>query len=364
MRILMFNSNLSKNSGVMNVIMNYYRIINNNIQFDFLYFRDSENSYEKEIEQLGGECFKISSPKNIYIFKKELNHFCLEHENYNVVHIHDAIFAKLMYKTLKKNGVKNVIVHSHATKYSDKRISELRNYLICKNIVKYADQLFACSELAGKFLFKDKEFYIMKNAINPAKYQFSEEIREKMRKELKINNQLVIGHVGAFVNQKNHTFILNVFKEYLSKNSNSLLLLLGDGPLFDKIKQKSIDMGIYDNVIFLGKRNDVSSLYQVMDIFLLPSLYEGLPMVGVEAQCSGLPVIFSSEITKEVKIGKTSFINLSDPIEKWINQIVLLKNEINMFDRNSGTNDLRKCGFDILNESVKLIEKYKEIVRN
>lgn len=355
----MFNSNLSRNSGVMSVIMNYYRNINRDeVQFDFMYFRESEASYNEEIELLGGRCFYVSKPSHYLTFMRQLNNFFAIHREYQIVHIHDAIFAKLMYTTLKKNGVKSVIVHSHATRYSDKKISEIRNKIICKNISKSADILFACSDAAGKFMFGEKKFFVMKNAIEVDKYSFSQECRINMRDELDLDGKCVVGHIGAFVNQKNHKFLLKIFKEILNYKPNAALLLAGDGPLFDEIQNYAKELEVFDKVLFLGKRKDTNRLYQAMDVFVLPSLYEGLPMVGVEAQCAGLPVVFSSEITKEIGIGEHLFLPLSDSAKKWASKVIEILEESKDRDRSSGVKNLVSAGFDIKCEAINVLKQY------
>ncbi len=359
MRILHFNSNISQTSGVMSIIMNYYReMIDEAVHFDFLYFRESATAYDEEIKNLGGRCYKLSSPKNVLHFEVELKKFVNEHVGeYDIVHIHDSIFAKLLYPTFKRVGVKSVIVHSHATQYSDKKLSNIRNRILCHNITKYADTFFACSEEAGKFLFKSKPFYVMNNAIKTSKYEYSQEKRNELREKFDLNDSFIVGHVGAFVNQKNHDFLLDVFKEIKQIKQNSKLMLVGDGPLLNSVKEKSRLLGLDSDIMFLGKRTDVNELYQAMDIFVLPSFFEGLPMVGVEAQCSGLPAVFSKTITKEVEINKCLFLNLSVDKKQWARCIIGLfqKSERSRID---ALCRVKMCGFDISEESKKLIHRY------
>lgn len=344
--------------------MNYYRIINrNNLQFDFLFFRDSNLSYEEEIRELGGNSYTICNPKNVILFRKELKLFLENHKNeYEIVHIHDAIFARFMYDIIKKAGIKQVIIHSHATNYSDRKLSGLRNSLLCHNIHKYADTLFACSNAAGRFMFSQCEFYVMNNAICIQKYQFSPQIRSYLRKKMNLLDCFVVGHVGAFVNQKNHVFLLDIFSEIIKKIPNSILLLAGDGPLFHEIKEKANVLGIQDRILFLGKRSDVDELYQVMDMFVLPSLFEGLPMVGVEAQCAGLPIVMSNEITTEACVGNCLFIDLSENKEIWAEKIIDLYKKSKR-NREEAVNAISLKGFDIAVETKKLEMKYYELVR-
>ena len=175
---------------------------------------------------------------------------------------------------------------------------------------KYATDYFACSELAGRWLFGDKTFEqgkvtIINNAIDLDKFKYDEKVRKEKRKELNINDDtLVVGHIGRFVAQKNHTFLIDIFSELHKKEKNSILLLIGQGPLIGEIKQKVETLGISDSVKFLGQRDDVNELYNAMDLFLFPSLYEGLGMVLIEAQANGLPCIASTEVPKNARVSK------------------------------------------------------------
>ncbi len=179
-----------------------------------------------------------------------------------------------------------------------------------------------------------------------------------MRECLNIGDKFVVGHIGAFVNQKNHVFLIDIFSELLKREPESVLLLAGDGPLLEDIKEKAKALGIYDNVLFLGKRNDVHKLYQAMDVFVLPSLYEGLPMVGVEAQCAGLPTLFSSEITTEVNVGNASFMSIGDGASRWAEYIIKMDCTVN---RSNGKALVSGAGFDIVHASEQLEKDYHKM---
>lgn len=218
-----------------------------------------------------------------------------------------------------------------------------------------------CSELAGRWLFGKKTYnagkvVLLNNAIELEKFSYNEKIRNKKRKELKIKkNQIVIGHIGRFVTQKNHTFLIDIFNEIYKENNNTVLLLVGQGPLVEEIKEKVNQLRLTDHVQFLGQRNDANELYQAFDIFILPSLYEGLPVVGVEAQSAGLLCIFSSDMTKETKVLRsTRFISLSSP-EEWSNIILeTYKNH----QRKDTKKEITRNGFDIEKEAKKLERIY------
>ena len=292
--------------GVESVIMNYYRHLDHSkVQFDFICDEDSTRIPYDEIKKLGGRVFLVPKYQNLPKYLKALEKLFKENQ-YRIVHSNINTLSVFPLYAAKKAGVPIRISHSHSTSNP----KEWKRNLI-KNILRpfskrYATDYFACSELAGRYLFGNKAFdrgevKIIHNAIDIEKFKFDEVARKKLRKELGIKDStVVIGHVGRFVQQKNHTFLVDVFKEYHKKNPDSKLLLVGSGPLEDEIKKKVEKLDLKDSVFFLGQRDDINKLYSVMDVFCLPSLYEGLPVVGVEAQAAGLPTIFSNRISKEV----------------------------------------------------------------
>ena len=218
-----------------------------------------------------------------------------------------------------------------------------------------------CSELAGRWLFGDKAYdegkvYLLNNAIDLDKFKYDKKIGDKKRKELGIKEDtIVIGHIGRFVAQKNHIFLIDIFNQFHKKEKNSILLLAGQGPLQEEIKNKVRELGLDDSVRFLGQRNDANELYQAFDVFLLPSLYEGLPVVGVEAQASGLLCFFSDDMTKETKVlDSTVFMSLSNTAEEWTGEILT---NLKDYKRINTKNEVSDNGFDIEIEARKL-EKY------
>lgn len=299
--------------GVESVIMNYYRHLDHTkVQFDFICDEDSTRIPYDEIKKLGGRVFLVPKYQKLPQYLKALedlfrkNHYRIVHSNVNTLSVFPLYAAK-------KAGIPVRISHSHST-------SNAREWKrnIIKNILrpfskKYATDYFACSELAGRYLFGDKTFdqgkvKIIHNAIDLDKFKFDLEARKKLRKEFGIkDNTTVIGHVGRFVQQKNHTFLVDVFKEYHKKNPDSKLLLIGTGPLEEKIKAKVEKLNLMDSVLFLGQREDTNKLYSVMDVFCLPSLYEGLPVVGIESQSAGLPCVYSDKVTIEADAANNTY---------------------------------------------------------
>lgn len=349
--------------GVEAVVMNYYRHIDRTkIQFDFLCDEDSTNIPYEEIEQLGGRVILIPPYQKVFKYQKELIRIFKEN-NYKIVHSHINTLSVFPLRAAKKAGVKVRIAHSHSTTNKKEWKKNLLKQVLRPFSKVYATDYMCCSELAGRWLFGNKEYdkgnvYLLNNAIDLDKFKYDESLRKKKRKELGIkDNTLVIGHIGRFVAQKNHTFLIDIFNEVHKKNNNSLLLLVGQGPLMANIKEKVKSLGLEESVIFLGQRNDANELYQAMDVFCLPSLYEGLGMVLIEAQTNGLHCITSTETPKIANVGNLiKFVALNN-IEDFANEILKIKtNRVNCI------NDIRKNGFDIKIESKKIENGYKKLI--
>ncbi len=351
--------------GVEAVVMNYYRNIDRTkVQFDFLCDKDSTNIPYQEIEQLGGKVILIPPYQKIFSYQKELKKI-LKENHYPIVHSHINTLSIFPLRVAKKAKIPVRIAHSHSTTNKKEWKKNLLKLMLKPFSKVYATNYFCCSALAGSWLFGQKEYnkksvYLLNNAINLERFKYDKHTREEIRKELHIKEDtLVIGHIGRFVTQKNHTFLLDIFNEIHKQNNNSILLLAGSGPLQEKIRCKSIDLHLEDNIIFLNQRNDANRLYQAFDIFLLPSLYEGLPVVGIEAQASGLLCILSSSMTRETKIlNTTEIISLEESPKYWAD-ITLKKYQ--SFKRKDTTKELSASGFNIKEEAIKLENKYLEL---
>lgn len=353
--------------GVESVVMNYYKNIDKKkYQIDFLCDSDSINIPYDTIKDLGGEVILIPPYQKIFKYQKFLFNLFKE-KKYNIVHSHINSLSIFPLRAAKKAGVPIRIAHSHSTTSK----AEFKRNLL-KNILKpfskvYATDYFCCSELAGRWLFGDKTYddnkvFLLNNAIDVDKFKYDKNIRNQKRKEFGIDDDtLVLGHIGRFVNVKNHTFIIDIFNEIINKNDNSCLILAGQGPLMEEIKQKVTKFNLKNKVIFLGQISDTNKLYQALDVFLLPSLYEGLPVVGVEAQAAGLLCEFSDTITYETKIlDTTRFNSLNLSAKEWADIIL---QDIKDYKRQNVTNNVTKKNFNIKKEAKKLEEKYEELLK-
>ena len=345
-------------AGIETFIMNMYRNIDKSkVQFDFLVHSKSREFFDDEIEKMGGKIFRLTykDDKNIIKYIKDLKHFFKDHPEYKIVHGEMQSMMPLYLRIAKRNGVPIRIAHSHNSNY-EKSLKGFILHLFSRFSKKYANVQFACSQNSSKYLFGHQDAEIIHNAINLEKFSYNEEVRNQIRNELGIENNLVIGHVGRFDYQKNHEFLIDIFNEVNKKNSNAVLLLIGKGKLESKIKSKVESYGLSENVKFLGVRKDVNKLYQAMDCFVLPSHYEGLPFVGIEAQITGLKCFFSDAITKETQITKNcKFLPINDPS--------IWEKEINNISQKSKRKTEYSKDYDLKEEAIKLQNKYFELLK-
>lgn len=349
--------------GVESVIMNYYRHMDRTkVQFDFLCDADSTDIPYEEIKNLGGRVIIIPPYQKVIKYHKELKKI-LKNNNYKIVHSHINTLSVFPLFAAKRAGVPIRIAHSHST--SNKK--EIKRHII-KLLLRPFSKLFAtnymcCSELAGRWMFGNKAYdsgkvYILNNAIDLSKYKYNGDIRKAKRKELGINDKtLVIGHIGRFVETKNHKFLIDVFNEVHKKNENSILVLVGKGPLMDEIKDKVNNLGLTDSVKLLGQRNDANELYQVFDVFLLPSLYEGLGMVLIEAQCAGCYCLSSNKVPNKAKVSEIiKFLDLNQSAKEWAIEILNEKSK-----RIDHVKECKNSGYDIIVEVKKLESEYLKL---
>lgn len=340
--------------GLETMLMNYYRNIDRSkVQFDFLVHRDFEADYDQEILELGGKIHRLPvlNPFGPDYLKK-LDQFYKEHPEYKIVHSHLDCLAGIPLKYAKKNGVPVRIAHAHNSNQTKNLKYPIK--LFCRrNITKNANHLFACSEEAGKWMFQGASFEILHNAIDAQQYIYNPLSRQKVRKEFGFGEDtLVIGHIGRFMPQKNHSFILDIFAEVLKYKSNSRLLLVGEGDLEQEIRKKAAVLNIDAKIIFTGLRSDVPDLLQAMDVFLLPSLYEGLPLVIIEAQAAGLPCLISDKVPIECE--KTKGLiqpnSLNSSVECWAKMVVNLTKD----GRRNTFEEIKVAEFDIRENAKKL----------
>lgn len=368
-KVLHFVSTPAIWSGVMSVIMNYYRHIDRSrVQFDFLCFSrcSSEESYEREIEELGGKVYFVHKPGYSVKTWKQIALFFNEHSGeYTWFHNHEVYLSIFLFPLVHYFGIKNIIAHCHATKYSDKKLAALRNRVLCVPLKFMRYKRFACSKAAGAFLFGEQAVqngyvHILYNAIEPVLFQYNKATRSKIRKALGIcDTTFIIGHVGRFVPQKNHVFILKVFQAFCLRYPDTKLLLVGDGPLMNSIMNLGKELGIHEKIIYAGYQKNAADYYQAMDVFIMPSLYEGLPCACIEAQAGGLPCVISDRISNEVCINSNiSRLSLEKTdIKKWSYEIQKYRDEQRP-SREICAQAVKSQGYAIEDASYKLENYY------
>ena len=329
--------------GLETYLMNVYRNIDRQkIQFDFLVHRQKPGAYEEEIKKLGGEIYRITSRRENYKKNvRELNDFFNTHTQYQIVHMHESSMSYIEpLKIAHKHGVPVTIMHSRNSYVTTGKLSIILHYFNRLFLMKYITDFFAISDTAAIWMFGKKNFQtnkvkLLKNGIEVEKFRFSEEKRQQLRDNMNIEkNEIVIGHVGRFSPQKNHIFLIDVFEKICKVDNNYKLLLIGDGEKKEQIRGIIEKSSIKDKIIIMDSTSLVNELYNVMDIFALPSLFEGLGRVLIEAQCNGLKTITTrGKVPNEVKMIPTfEFVDLQ--INSWVNAI--LKSEIKRVDNSSG----------------------------
>lgn len=351
-------------AGIETFIMNVYRNINRDkVQFDFLVHSSKKEFFDDEIEKLGGKIYRLSfkDDKNIFKYIRDLSNFFKEHKEYTIVHGHMQSMMPIYLLMAKMNGVQTRIAHSHNGSY-EKTMKGFVLHVFSRFSKLFSTNNFACSDVAGKYLFGKSKYDILYNAIDVDKFIFNNQVRNEIRKSMNVENKIVLGHIGRFELQKNHQYLLKIMQQ-LKDQENVVLWLIGEGKLESDIKQLVKKGNLEQKIKFLGLRKDVNELYQAMDLFLLPSLYEGLPVVGIESQISGLNCIFSSKITSELKKNsKARYIGIAEgDLKKWSDAITELINKDDLSNRHVDIKDF-EC-FNIKYIANYLEEKYQQYYR-
>jgi glycosyltransferase involved in cell wall biosynthesis len=345
-------------------VMSYYRNIDKTLfHFDFLCNTHNKIAYEEEIINSGSKIFKFTARnKNYFKYKKELNTFFnMYAKEYDCIWVNLCSLANIDYlKLATKYGIKKRIIHSHNSQNMDSFARGILHKINRFFIEKYATDFFACEKNAAKWFYRKKfldKVKIIKNAIDFNKYSFNTESRKEIREMFNLENNFVIGNVGRLHFQKNQSFILEIFKEFLKRCSGAKLVLIGEGEDEKKLKQKTDLLGIKNNCLFLGSQNNVEKWLSAFDIFLFPSLFEGLPISLLEAQANGIPVLASSVISKEVKVNDNLiFYRLKENSAKWAEKLVYIKENLKRIDNDALQEKFIESGYDIKTE-VKKIER-------
>ena len=364
-RILHSVSNMDR-AGLETMLMNYYRHMDREkIQFDFLCNKSKPGAYEKEIIQMGGKIYRTPglNPIRYMEYLHYMTDLFKKNKEYQIVEAHNGTLGVYALHAAKVNHIPVRICHSHNTKVELDWKFPIK--IVCKQLLpNNMTHHFACGIEAARGYFGDAvvragNYTLIYNAIDVEKFTFNKNTRDSIRAQYNLENKKVIGHIGRFMTQKNHDFLLTIFSEIYKKDNNVVLVLLGEGELEAKIKNKACKMGISDRIKFMGSVSNANEWYNAFDLFLLPSLHEGLPLVGVEAQANDLPCIFSDTISKEVALtNKTQFVSLQAPTSEWAD-IVLekMKNDV----RRDNTQLMTEKHYNIATEAKSLQNYYLKL---
>ena len=345
--------------GSESMIMNLYRNIDRTkVQFDFVKHTSEVCAFDEEIKSLGGSIYE--APRfnflNYFSYRKWWNKFFASHPEYRIVHGHLFTIASIFFKEVHKYK-KITIGHSHATKTPLLNVKTLLRRPFLSELSRYSDYRFACSKDAGQWIYGNESFTVVKNAIDSSRFVFDDKKNKDIRSEFHINNQLVIGNIGRLTPQKNQDFLLDVFSVIHKKNKESILMIVGVGELEQQLRLKTKKLELEDAVIFTGSRPDVPALLSAMDVFVFPSVYEGLGIAAVEAQAAGLPTICSSTIPAEVKITDlVEFLPLTASAEKWAESVLDFIRIMNN-KRPNTQKKIIEAGYDV-KETAKWLEDF------
>nr|WP_321302571.1 glycosyltransferase family 1 protein [uncultured Trichococcus sp.] len=344
--------------GAESFIMNVYRNIDRSkVQFDFLIRSNDDNVLLGEVESLGGNVYITPKfPRHIFKNYKEVANFFKDHPEYHIVHLHaNALMYLKPIDVAKKNGVRCRIIHSHNTQTADNFLYNYIHKWNKKYISKKATDFFACSNLAGTWMFEN-EYKLINNAIDVGKFAFDICSRNRIRKEFDIENKFVIGNVGRFTYQKNHDFLIDIFNAIHKINKNAILMLVGVGELIEDIKLKINLLGLQNSVIFAGVRKDIPDVLCAMDVFVFPSHFEGLGITLIEAQASGLHSLTSADVVpSEAKVTELlEYIPLDTSCEEWAKAVLKYQNG---YIRGNTYDQIKSAGYDI-GELAKKLEDY------
>ena len=355
--------------GQESYLMNMYRHIDRTrVQFDFYTpFENRDVRMQREIESLGGHVWATGFPfgeDNREYFRRGLSAFLPEHP-YPIVHIHSGSVYALATgaKLARQSGVSRVAVHSHCGGFDNLRYRVARLWTR-QTLLTYPTHYFACSHLAARWKFppsviRSGNYTVLKNAVDTSRLRYDPALRQATRRQLGLADKPTVGHVGRFALQKNHRFLIEVFHALSEWEPEAQLVLAGEGELVEEVLAQVDRLGLEERVHYLGVRQDVPALMNAFDVLLLPSFFEGLPVVGVEAQATGLPVVTSTGVTRELPIEDLStYLPLTDTAMQWARVV----QRALATPRRDTAAEMVACGYDVHAAAGVMQEQYEEMM--
>lgn len=362
-KVLIINSVPTEKNGITNVIFNFLsKMDTTGIQLDLLSINDPENMYRDIVEQKGGHLFILErSGRKIFQYLRALRSL-IKTGKYDIVHVHGnshTLVLELM--AAKLAGCRVRIAHAHNTTCNNVLLHKILTP--CFNVL--CTNGLACGADAGKWMFGEKPFKVLNNGVNIMTYAFNKQLRDEYRKQFGFGKTVVIGHVGTFIPVKNQAFIVDIFNELVTRNESLRLMLIGEGPLMEDVKEKVDGYGLTDKVVFTGGVHNVNELLNAIDIIVMPSLYEGLPLSLIEQQANGLQCVVADTITKEAdKTGNVKYLSLNDGVEVWAEEI----SHIDCLNgrklrSEKACEDIAKAGYNIKEQARILADFYNDAVQ-
>lgn len=361
MKILMLVPNLFVANGVASFVMNFLQDVDHErLQIDIASYKEGNSIYNQKVKEAGGNLYFLPSIKNLPVHIDACNKILME-GHYDIIHDNTLHVSIPMMWCAKQAGVPVRILHSHSSKMGETHVKEIRNTLFCPVLRSLATDYLACSQVAGQMMFGRQKFMVLPNVVCVEKYFFNSDMREKVRQEMNVQDKLVVGSVGRLAAQKNPFFAIDVFEHLLRKIPNAEYWWAGSGPLQEKVKTYIEEKGVSDCIRLLGSRNDVLELYQGMDAFFLPSLFEGLPVTGIEAQAMGLPMVVSDTVTDEmVYTGLVDYVNLNEKAEIWAEHLEMALRK--KTDREQYAENLKRSKFSDVGCGKRLEQIYRQFM--
>lgn len=366
-RILQIFTILNRGGAETNM-MNYYRNMDRSkVQFDFLVHREEPGAYEKEIEALGGRIYRLPPvhPLRLKKYKKAVRNFFDGHPGYQIIHGQSSELGVFIYEEAQRRRIPVIIAHAHnAPRFKDYDAKFIFRELWKYRMQKSVNTFFTCGKDAARWLFGDlraSHAFLMTNAVDTGNFGFNTEVRVQVRKNLGDEGAKNLIHIGRFNRQKNHKFLLRIFAAVIEKDPSFHLFLVGDGEMKEEIEEEIKRLNMQSAVSMMGIRSDVHELLQAMDIFLFPSLFEGLPVSLVEAQASGIHCVISDGIPEEAVLvpENVTVIPLRKTAGEWADEIVAL----DLSNRKDVSEIIRAQGYDIKDNAYKLENKYLELLQ-
>lgn len=361
-KVLQVITSLEGGGGVQMLLRNYHKYINKDkIIFDFIVYGDEIGELESYFKSYGSKIYHIPPKTKSLIKSLSQMRKIIKSGNYDVVHAHQDIMSIFPIYFAKKAKINLRIAHAHSAFKSNNKIKKLIHKVLLVLLEKYSNYWAACGkeaamDLWGKENISLGNINIINNAIDVNNFKFNNDIRKEIRKELGVENKFVIGNIGRFIDVKNHKFIIEVFKHVSDMDKEAILLLVGKGELESEVRNQVKKLGLEQNVKFLGLRNDIDKILQGIDVFLLPSKFEGVPIALIEAQASDLTCLVSDVVTKEVKItDKVEYMSLDKDAKAWAEKILSYKCN----KRYDTSKLIKKVGFDISEQAKSLENLYK-----